>query len=870
MTDLSSPPWTDLADGNPTPQHASAVDVSFGRQHGVAGSVVPADPIASIDDAIDAAIGRLAPAWPLDSFVAVNPYLGMSDLTFEAAARKLALCAGATSSMDPDFYLEAIERGDITEADLRGDAGWSTLAELVDALRLAGQAPTSTRTVPTVAAVATQVTGHDWSSVVVDRIGSWAAAYFDLGQASWAAAERDDELFRSWRHDASVDRTPEILGLTGFRRFVGDLPDDPADATDRALDVIGIPGQATDAYLLALLLRVRGWSAHVARLCWESGLAGREDDRMRQWIAVILSSEAALLTALAGTAVPDAWESALLAATTPEPDDGAQRDGNMESVGGTDVDGGADPIGLLIHAQEAYDRSEQRRWVELFDARRDDTPAVPGRPLAQAVFCIDVRSEVMRRHVERVDDRIETLGFAGFFGLPIDHVAVGHDRGEAQCPVLIAPQLTVAETEVHRGNRRGADAATTRQHSRQVHRAWKSFKMGAVSCFSFVGPVGLAYLPKLVTDSMGVSRPVRDPEVAGLRRSQVRRLRPTLDASDRVPGSGVPRAARAEMAENMLRGMSLVDGFAPIVLLVGHGSSSANNPFAAGLDCGACGGHSGLVNARVAADLLNDREVRDALAARGIAIPSDTRFVAARHDTTTDDVEVVDVVGVEREAIDQVCAALRTAGAGARRERAERLGISEHSAVDRRVRRRARDWAQVRPEWGLAGCSAFIAAPRRRTASLDLQGRAFLHSYDWRVDEGFSVLESIITAPMVVADWINLQYFASTVDPEVFGAGDKTLHNVIGRFGVLEGAHGDLRTGLPMQSVHDGSGPQHQPVRLTAVIEAPTAAIGDVLDRHPEVDALCRHGWISLFAMGEDGRVSHRYAADGSWEATGA
>jgi uncharacterized protein YbcC (UPF0753/DUF2309 family) len=173
---------------------------------------------------------------------------------------------------------------------------------------------------------------------------------------------------------------------------------------------------------------------------------------------------------------------------------------------------------------------------------------------------------------------------------------------------------------------------------------------------------------------------------------------------------------------------------------------------------------------------------------------------------------------------------------------------------------------QLRPEWGLAGCSAFIVAPRGRTAGLDLGGRAFLHSYAWRKDEGFGVLELIMTAPMVVASWISLQYYASTVDNRVFGAGNKTLHNVVGRVGVYEGNGGDLRVGLPWQSVHDGERYQHDPLRLSVVIEAPIEAMNGVLRKHAQVRALCDNGWVQLMAMDDAGRVSHRYAGDLHWE----
>jgi len=214
----------------------------------------------------------------------------------------------------------------------------------------------------------------------------------------------------------------------------------------------------------------------------------------------------------------------------------------------------------------------------------------------------------------------------------------------------------------------------------------------------------------------------------------------------------------------------------------------------------------------------------------------------------------------------ELASSFAAAGHAARVERAERFNLAESGDVDRAVLRRSTDWAQVRPEWGLAGCRAFIAAPRHRTLGVDLGGQAFLHSYDWRRDDGFGVLELILTAPVVVASWISLQYYASTVEPTLFGSGNKTLHNVVGRVGVLEGNGGDLRIGLPWQSIHDGAALQHEPLRLNVIIEAPTRAIDTVLANHQHVADLCDHGWIQLLVMDDAGSISHRYAGEHVWE----
>jgi hypothetical protein len=182
------------------------------------------------------------------------------------------------------------------------------------------------------------------------------------------------------------------------------------------------------------------------------------------------------------------------------------------------------------------------------------------------------------------------------------------------------------------------------------------------------------------------------------------------------------------------------------------------------------------------------------------------------------------------------------------------------------VTKRSTDWAETRPEWARAGCKAFIAAPRAQTRGKSLSGQAFLHDYDWTQDNGFGVLELILTAPVVVASWISLQYYGSVVAPDIFGAGNKLLHNVTGGIGVVEGNGGKLRAGLPWQSVHDGVGYAHDPLRLSVCIAAPQAAVADILARHDGVRALFDNRWLHLFLLDDAGQMTQRYCGGLAWE----
>ena len=770
--------------------------------------------------AADDAVRAIPPAWPLTATVAVNPFLGQVSKTLDHTAARLARIGGVRLTLPRKHYADKIANGEITDEDLIAALQSSALFKRIDlpALKAAvGEEPQPVVALPTIADLAARATGKDWPGLVSDRIGTFAAGFFDQGQALWAASRRNG-LYAAWRAFATHDLTPEILGLKRFSIHVDETPETPQGAIERAAVTLGL-GAEPGTYFHQLLLSVGGWAQYARHIQFKAEVEGRTDSTALELLAIRLVFEEALY-AQHKTEIEREWQQV--------------RHKHVEPVS-PDFDTVID--GLL---QVAAERAAQRKLTATLAA---PTTIKVGelRPVLQAAFCIDVRSEVFRRSLESVDPAVRTLGFAGFFGLGASHKGFASDVSEHRLPVLLKPSVFSCSAADHDG-----DADRQARFGARATRAWGRFKLAAVSSFAFVEAMGPVYAGKLIRDGLGFHKGKRP------------------DAAKPHFAPDIALETRAVVAEAVLKAMSLTEGFGRFVLICGHGANVVNNPYASALHCGACGGYAGDVNARLLADLLNDRAVREKLAVNGITIPADTVFLGGLHDTTTDTVTLFEddlETDIEPEDIVRIRQWLAQAGSLTRAERARRLPRATADSVIAR----SRDWSEVRPELGLAGCRAFIAAPRTRTAGRSLEGQAFLHDYVWKKDEGFKILELILTAPVVVASWISLQYFGSCVAPSLFGAGNKLLHNVVGGVGVVEGNGGNMRAGLPWQSVHDGESFAHEPLRLTVAVETPKEAITDILKRHAQVRALFDNGWLSLFALDERGQMAWRYTGSLAW-----
>lgn len=825
----------------------------------------PAVQARRVQDHIDTATSRMAPTWPLDEFIAVNPYWGWVDQPIARASASLGVIAGTRLTMPRTWYAEQWSTGGLTRCHLRaavlrsreaagnnGSAyGWSAdtgaeeqVDQLVEGLR---DVEAALNRLPLITDFLDRATGPrpglSWSELVTHQVSQHCAAYFDRHQATWGLNTAQG-LYGSWLHHLEVDHgLPWRRGRASLRARLNELPTKPGVLIAEALDALEIPESGRDAYLSAVLSAIGGWGAWCSFERWQARLRGSDDDSIEHLLAIRL-----------------AWEWLLKEEASPDelpPDWAQQWSGVSRSV---DAVHQSQRMDWLL--QNAVEMAFQQTLVDGLGFSSPD--GVRSEPSVQAVFCIDVRSEVFRRALESASPEIHTRGFAGFFGLPIAYSPIGSALTRPQLPGLLAPAQCVTErVEANLGE----VLTARRRNALQWRQRWAEFRTSPSSGFSFVESMGLVYGAKLLADSFATTRTPARWEDEGLKPQAAATLRPCLAQTTDDP------EAAATMAKGILGAMGLQREFAPLVMLVGHGSRSANNPHAAGLDCGACGGQTGEVNARALADLLNNPRVRMHLRALGIDVPDQTHFLAALHNTTTDEVALYDTDAVPPRLhadLIRLQGWLEQAGAMARAERSESLGLGklddQDAALKKAVLQRANHWAEVRPEWGLANNAAFVVAPRARTRGLNLSGRCFLHDYDQRDDPDLSVLTLIMTAPMVVTNWINMQYHASTVDNRRYGSGNKVLHNVVGgRLGVFEGNGGDLRIGLPMQSLHDGHRLHHTPLRLSVFIEASRDAIDTVMARHETVRQLVDNGWLHLLRIDAESQRVENYRSK-TWQ----
>jgi uncharacterized protein YbcC (UPF0753/DUF2309 family) len=727
------------------------------------------------------------------------------------------------------------------------------------------------------------------------------AGYLDQGLAHWSMPERDLGIHGCF---LEIYRTLLAAQCGHWARTLPRLVADDQAANRSALDSIahslarlGVHDDECEDYLSAELLALRGWAGIVRQIEERPDRVPARDltVTLRGYLAVRLLFERAALDhamrylSVAGpvSALRDSLRNRLPAASAPAAIERAWPLFHVAQLCGLDPSiveqwmprhvseleselsrlDGIRPRRIL---HQAFERAIRHR---LYDALVHHTPqGLPGVPTFQAIFCIDEREESFRRHLEEIEPACETFGTPGFFNVAMYHESVTDAHPRPLCPVAIRPEHYVSEIETGRDH--------LMRHTRRLRRRAAGFlgynvhlgsrlpMRGAVLMTAF-GWLALVPLVLRVVFPWLSSRWRRIQQIP----FAARRTRLQLERDDEPPPigrhSGFTLREMADIVRRVIDDLGLRDRLSPLVLVIGHGSISLNNPHESAHDCGACGGGRGGPNARAFAQMANNPRVRRLLAEEGVRIDATTWFVGGQRNTCNNEVTFFDddlVPEVARARFERAVGVIDVARRREAHERCRRFdGVPRWyppAAALAHVQGRADDLAQPRPEYGHATNAFCIVGRRARTRGLFLDRRAFLVSYDPSCDEDGAILARVMAAVVPVVAGISLEYYFSYVDPTGYGCGTKLPHNVTSLLGVMDGAQSDLRTGLPWQMVEI-----HEPTRLAIVVESPCDRLRHVVETNPTIDRLVRNRWVwmaclepesgTLWELGATGFVAH-------------
>jgi hypothetical protein len=733
-----------------------------------------------------------------------------------------------------------------------------------------------------------EATGADADPLVNELMIRFCAAFLDQGVAHWQLPRRDEGFYRSF---CALYRQPwgtPSRWMSGLARELGRLEDSrigPLESVLESLEILGVPEEEWEEFLSSTFLALRGWGGMVQQIEIRGDRAVHPipAGSLVEFLAVrlILDRFALAYTARSALGYTGPLDGLREAAGVrfdshwpPSVEQRAFLVFQLAQVLGLSPDVlyrlSKGDWTAIVEEIETFTGLERRRVFHLAYERRFRTQTLDaialhdrqkaGRPEAprfQVICCLDEREESFRRHLEEIAPEVETLGAAGFYSVAMYYRGAADAHFVPLCPVVIRPQHWVTEEvgdelgETHRRRARTRRAIGTASH--QFHVGSRTFALGAL----LTGAVGVLATGPLVARILfprlaarirrTVGRIVQTPPFTRLR---LERAEPIPGPENGSVGFSVPEMT--DIGERLLRDIGLTSRFARLVILIGHGSNSLNNPHNSAYNCGACGGAAGGPNARAMAQILNDPRVREGLGRRGLSLPEETVFVGGYHNTCDDSVTYFDLDRIPqshreefesaRRAIEATCE--RNAHERCRRFMSAPLTMS-FAAARQHVQERSEDLAQTRPELGHATNAITIVGRRDWTRGLYLDRRAFLTSYDPTQDDaGKTILTRILQAVFPVCGGINLEYYFSNVDNTGYGAGTKLPHNLAALLGVMDGAASDLRTGLPWQMVEI-----HEPVRSLFILETSPEAMLGIMERNELIGRMCRNGWIQLAVL---------------------
>jgi uncharacterized protein YbcC (UPF0753/DUF2309 family) len=744
-----------------------------------------------LQDRINQAALVIGKTWPLYSFVTANPLSGYEMLPFLDALEHAGNLLGARVLPSAHVFRKAWEENRIGAEEIKrllyeaGKEGSPEhyLAEME----------------------AHPVVEHLNEDHELDRLTvKWLSLFLDEGMAAWPMPFKEMGFYTAWRklivHDGDIKK-----------KLKGRIPKSPEEALSLVLADFDAEEQVIifERHLAAL----PGWVGFIKYRVENDSIWNHEYPvSLLEFLAVRLWMAHCLKTPIVPE-LPEKKDRLLLT--------------------------------LKYIWLEAWERTWQNRFLKRIKERatQSDENKV-SIPDAQLVFCLDTRSELLRRLLEK-SGNYETFGSAGAFGLPMNYHHPETGLVNKSSPAMVPSQYVVHEKPIP-GKEEGV--LQYKEEGKRIG-AYKYFlkrmKNILPSAFGYVEGSGIYYggfmLLRIFKPNTGDRLMLRQHE------GYENIFEPHICAVGQKDSlEEIPLVEKVALVKGFFDSCGW-GSFSPLVVFTGHASHSANNPYASSLDCGACAGNPGKRNARTLARLANSEEVRKILFEKhGIAIPEKTIFISAEHITSSDDVQLFDaqVPQSHRKILQQLKQDLSEVKKSMARER-----LDEPRNAVAIAETKSNSWSEARPEWGLSGHAGYIIGPRSLTMNGEFSD-CFLSSYDWRIDKDGSILKGIMQGPLVVCQWISNHYYFSTVDNDVFGGGSKITSNITGKYGAVQGNGSDLKTGLPLQSLMKSDDEIfHNPIRLSVLIQAPKRFITQILEEDIKLKSLVNNGWVHLLIM---------------------
>ncbi len=779
--------------------------------------------------------------WPLQSFIAVNPLYGRTSKTFDECIADISQYIKINGALNLEYYHQAYANGEISLNSLDGavkeflqdknifsDHNHNILLDLLTNAQTQSSPEEEIHNNfnPVNILISDEVEkqpNYLENKKVATLVAKFMADFFDTGQAKWSMPIKNNNLYESWLDYSSVGNKYLRSAIKEVRSM------DPINSIEHLFSKLQVPGDYMEPYLITIVFKIIGWCGFVK---W---LEERPDnpyihktaqiqDVLAMWLVLEYALHLEYGCTFTLTQNIDHSNHIIRPKTL------KQKLAHCEGLYNV-----LTTINIKIIWQRSIEieyKSDILNKIKSVDLKPDVPPNDNNHPKSQMVFCIDTRSEGIRRKLEYIDNH-QTFGFAGFFGVGFLLQDEETKACSLQCPAIVKPEVAL----VNKSN--GINTPNPFTNLKK-----SLYKLLSRAKSTFFAPLVLFDIVGMYFSVSLIFKTLFPNKLSKVFKTQQNTIysNKSIDVFDKL--HGFTPVDIAKNANFVLKAIGLINNFAPFVIIAGHIAQSDNNPFQSSLDCGACGGNGGIPNSIAFCQGLNNHEVRKILCEEhDINIPQEIFFVSCCHNTTVDKFDYYNLEGMNQSQHKSFIAIMNDINLACDLLRTERLSSLYG---DKDVNIRKSNWAELIPEMALANNAAFIIAPRKITKNINLDRRTFLHSYEPSLDPDGEILSFIFNAPVIVGHWINSQYYFSTTDKCIYGAGNKAIHNVLGEFGVIKGNFSDLKMGLPDQSIFYRDKLMHKPLRLTVFVYAPKKLVEKIINNSPQLKDLFDGRWMHL------------------------